>query len=402
VTSPEPSASFEGIVRSVVGMQLVVAGCAATVAPASTPPPDPPRAGLVADAQPVDGRLPSVGEFVIVRGGEHLFARPEAKAPSITLPADPDPFIGPIPARAIDVGDGFVEVEMLGRDAASHCGVVGTYADELRGFVRIASLADVTTTSSRATLRGDVVIDIPAGIAVENAGSGATIETDGERFAIPIDPAVVGRSYATRPDHCLDESMDTLVAPSRVPPSFEVGRITRPRVQAWFETGEPLGTLEPPRDEELGPPPPNHPSRRCFEFAALSGAADDATVCVEPRERKQGPPYPVPRVEHGKHRVQGPLDPDIVRRIVRAHINEIRRCYNQGLRRDATLRGTVTVSFDVLADGKVGRARVESTTLPDPGVGSCMAAAVGRWVFPKPTGGKKVKVTYPFELAPPP
>jgi hypothetical protein len=42
----------------------------------------------------------------------------------------------------------------------------------------------------------------------------------------------------------------------------------------------------------------------------------------------------VPTVRQAKATVTGALDKDIIRRIVRAHINEVRYCYNQGLARD--------------------------------------------------------------------
>lgn len=380
--------------RNVLAILLVV-GCATRVEP-SPAPVEPPRTGALGDARPADVALPNVGEFVLVRGGERLFARPAAASPSITLPADPDPFIGPIPAKAIAIADGFVEVEMLDEDADSHCGVSGTYADALRGFVRASALADVTTTSSRVGLENGVELEVPAGMAVDDAGG--TIESDGERFEIAIDPSVVGRSYAAANGRCLDGFGDNLTASATVPPTFATGLVGPARVPAWFETGEPLGAVASPREDELGPADPDHPSRRCFAFSTVSGSQDDASVCIEPRERA---PVPVSLVGEGKHHVEGPLDADIVRRIVRAHVNEIRHCYNQGLLRDPTLKGTVTLSFEVGAKGKVNRARVDAATLPDAAVGECMTKAVTRWTFPEPTGGKTTKITYPFKFLPP-
>jgi len=108
----------------------------------------------------------------------------------------------------------------------------------------------------------------------------------------------------------------------------------------------------------------------------------------------------VPRVRQGKATVGPALDRDIIRRIVRAHINEVRHCYNQGLARDPDLSGDVKVKFTIAATGKVQSASVKSTTLSDPNVANCVAKAVKRWKFPKPHGGAKVNVTYPFVLSP--
>lgn len=112
------------------------------------------------------------------------------------------------------------------------------------------------------------------------------------------------------------------------------------------------------------------------------------------------PGKPVPRVRQAKATVSAGLDRDIIRRIVRAHINEVRHCYNQGLAKDPDLGGKVTVQFTIVASGKVGESKVDSTTLSDQSVSECVAKAVKRWKFPKPQGGVDVSVTYPFVLSP--
>jgi hypothetical protein len=105
----------------------------------------------------------------------------------------------------------------------------------------------------------------------------------------------------------------------------------------------------------------------------------------------------VPTVRQAKATVTGALDKDIVRRIVRAHINEVRYCYNQGLARDPSLGGRVAIKFTINADGKVPAAVVRETTLKDAAVGNCIAQAVRRWTFPKPKDGSVI-VDYPFVL----
>jgi len=107
----------------------------------------------------------------------------------------------------------------------------------------------------------------------------------------------------------------------------------------------------------------------------------------------------VPRVRQGKATVQGSLDRDIIRRIIRAHINEVRHCYNVGLNRDPALSGRLLINFTIDPQGKVPTAVVEETTLADARVGNCVAKAVRRWKFPKPSGGSPVHVKYPFSLA---
>jgi TonB family protein len=108
----------------------------------------------------------------------------------------------------------------------------------------------------------------------------------------------------------------------------------------------------------------------------------------------------VPQVRQAMAQVKGALDKDIIRRIVRAHIMEVRHCYNQGLVRDPNLKGRVAVQFTIGPTGKVPVAVVAQSSLKDGSVANCVAKAVKRWTFPKPQGGGNVVVTYPFVLEP--
>jgi len=109
---------------------------------------------------------------------------------------------------------------------------------------------------------------------------------------------------------------------------------------------------------------------------------------------------PVPKVRQRKASVEGAMDADIVRRIVRSHINEVRDCYELGLDKDATLSGEVTIDFTIDARGKVSSAEVAEDTLGDKEVGKCMGKALERWKFTRPKDGGSVKVSCPFVLAP--
>jgi Ca-activated chloride channel family protein len=108
----------------------------------------------------------------------------------------------------------------------------------------------------------------------------------------------------------------------------------------------------------------------------------------------------VPMVRQAKAEVVGSLDKDIVRRIVRAHINEVRSCYNAALTKDPNAGGKVSIEFTIGADGKVASASVLTNTTNDEPLGQCIAKAVTKWTFPKPAGGGAIKVTYPFDLSP--
>jgi Ca-activated chloride channel family protein len=108
----------------------------------------------------------------------------------------------------------------------------------------------------------------------------------------------------------------------------------------------------------------------------------------------------VPSVRFAKAEIRGALHRDIIRRIVRAHVNEVRHCYNQGLVGDPGLAGRVVIQFVISAIGKVSVSTVASSELTDEKVGQCIARAVKRWSFPKSEGSGTVLVNYPFLLSP--
>jgi len=97
---------------------------------------------------------------------------------------------------------------------------------------------------------------------------------------------------------------------------------------------------------------------------------------------------------------RGSLDKEIVRRIIRRHVNEVRFCYEQQLMKNPNLGGRIMVQFTIAATGQVISSIVQSSTMRNLRVESCTAEAVRRWEFPKPAGGGLVIVSYPFVLAP--
>lgn len=103
-------------------------------------------------------------------------------------------------------------------------------------------------------------------------------------------------------------------------------------------------------------------------------------------------------VERCEQAVCGALDPDIIRRIVRAHQQELLDCYSAGFCEDPELEGRVIVEFTITGDGAVGPAALQSTTLADDAVARCMLKAVRSWTFPRPRGGGTVNVIAPFLL----
>jgi TonB family protein len=98
--------------------------------------------------------------------------------------------------------------------------------------------------------------------------------------------------------------------------------------------------------------------------------------------------------------VRGALDKEIIRRVVRRHLNQVRYCYEQELARAPTLTGRLAVRFTIAASGEVASSAIDSSTFDSPRVALCVVQAVRRWRFPQPQGGGIVVATYPFTFTP--
>ena len=87
-------------------------------------------------------------------------------------------------------------------------------------------------------------------------------------------------------------------------------------------------------------------------------------------------------------------DKQAIRDAMRKQIGKVRACYEKELTTDSTLAGTVTVTFRIEADGKVSSSTGKGLAKVD----DCIAKVVAAIVFPKPTTGAALEVSYPFVL----
>lgn len=92
----------------------------------------------------------------------------------------------------------------------------------------------------------------------------------------------------------------------------------------------------------------------------------------------------------------GSLSKEAIRRVIQRHLNEVRFCYEEGLRAQPDLSGRVAVRFMVSPAGVVQHAQVADSELRRPTTEVCIVSAVRRWTFPAPEGGGYVTVSYPF------
>ena len=103
-------------------------------------------------------------------------------------------------------------------------------------------------------------------------------------------------------------------------------------------------------------------------------------------------------ISAGSPIIMGSLDKEIIRRIIKQHIAQIRYCYEKELVRSPGLFGKVATQFTISAEGRVQSAKVAQTTLNNAEVERCMMSKIRTWRFPKPKGGGIVIVKYPFIL----
>ena len=96
--------------------------------------------------------------------------------------------------------------------------------------------------------------------------------------------------------------------------------------------------------------------------------------------------------------VRGRLDREIVRRVVRQHLPEVRFCYEREAIGHPDLAGRVQVEFTIGPNGRVLASGVAASSTRSPALDGCIQQAVRRWEFPQPEGGGPVIVIYPFLL----
>jgi TonB family protein len=96
--------------------------------------------------------------------------------------------------------------------------------------------------------------------------------------------------------------------------------------------------------------------------------------------------------------IAGTVDPALSQALVRSRLPEIERCYDRGKMDDPELKGRVTVRIHIAPSGVVTADELESSSLANSGVESCILDAVRGWRFPAPAAGKAGVISYPFNL----
>jgi hypothetical protein len=161
------------------------------------------------------------------------------------------------------------------------------------------------------------------------------------------------------------------------------------------ETPEPAPEPEaaPELEPELEPDPTSAPG------PASTGGY---TIYGDPSPAKRRGSGEVPQVAVHEPVVGAPAIPaEVIRRVVRSHLEALRACYALGLAQDPALAGRIAISFTIGPSGAVVDANAETPeSFPYPEVPECIADELRTWTFPAPRGGGMVHVSYPFNLLP--
>jgi hypothetical protein len=101
----------------------------------------------------------------------------------------------------------------------------------------------------------------------------------------------------------------------------------------------------------------------------------------------------------GVTELTGHMPAEVIQRVVRDNFGRFRACYESGLRENPALEGRVVTRFAIDRQGLVTMAQDGGSSLPNPGVVSCVIRSFYSLSFPEHEGGI-VTVVYPLALRP--
>jgi hypothetical protein len=131
---------------------------------------------------------------------------------------------------------------------------------------------------------------------------------------------------------------------------------------------------------------------------ADSGHARPDVMVIRGTERPARPGT-VPKVRAGSATVGPAYAPDLLRRVMRTKIPELRSCYLSLQAADADARGRGQLRFTIGAEGAVVQASM-TMSLDAPDLVDCVLSVIRSTRFPEPPGGGLVEVTFPLVFIP--
>ncbi|MFU8803409.1 MAG: AgmX/PglI C-terminal domain-containing protein [Bradymonadaceae bacterium] len=170
-----------------------------------------------------------------------------------------------------------------------------------------------------------------------------------------------------------------------------------PEEEAVEPTGLALGSLFDYAPEQPGD---SMQALGNYDPANVPGSSgDDMPRSPDMNEQNRAGASRQPRMVPGRPRVEGELDRELVREVVRVSRREIITCYETELEDHPELHGLLHVKFVIGADGAVVGAEIGENSLENDELGACVAAQVSGWVFPAVQSGGNTVVDYPFNFS---
>jgi outer membrane biosynthesis protein TonB len=109
-----------------------------------------------------------------------------------------------------------------------------------------------------------------------------------------------------------------------------------------------------------------------------------------------------PELVGGEASVEGNIDGELIRQVIRRNSSKIRACYEEQLIRYPQLGGRVSIRFVINSEGAVDTSKVHLSAMAPKNaeIGNCVANKIRLLEFPRPKGGGTAQVTYPFIFKP--
>jgi outer membrane biosynthesis protein TonB len=170
----------------------------------------------------------------------------------------------------------------------------------------------------------------------------------------------------------------------------------------------------PAVDERIQSPPDNvMDAAPATEVPPVDVAHEDAGLADEPEpasEEEAAPAEPVKKKKTGIPRIKtsdacvgcgGPYSKEVMKRVIKTHVPEVRACYKATFGKKWKPGGTVKLGFVIKPDGSISGARAKSSAEGTGDVDACIVEAMKSWTFPSPMGGGTIIVkNYKLELKP--
>jgi len=92
----------------------------------------------------------------------------------------------------------------------------------------------------------------------------------------------------------------------------------------------------------------------------------------------------------------------LVMQTISRYYPELKACYQEGLRRNSSMKGKVVVGWSMDKNGQVVGAEMQSSQLKNEGVEKCMLGRMSNWRFPPQAKlqGSSDRMTYTFQFVP--